>query len=78
MLFKTSSIFFFTSQTSAKRFPFFWPFIRVNRKKNRMAQGQVNREDEELISLTENKTSRTLFVLYYQPSQKSPNFLTGT
>jgi hypothetical protein len=28
----------------------------------------VNREDEELISLTENKTSRTLFVLYCQPS----------
>jgi len=33
-----------------------------------MAQGRVNREDEVLISLTENKTSRTLFVIYYQPS----------
>jgi hypothetical protein len=29
-------------------------------------------------SLTEIKTSRTLFVLYYQPSQKSPNLLAGT
>jgi hypothetical protein len=28
----------------------------------------VNREDEELISLTENRTSRALFVVYYQPS----------
>ena len=36
--------------------------------KSRMAQGRVNREDEQLISLMENKTSRTLFVLYYQPS----------
>jgi hypothetical protein len=26
-----------------------------------MAQGRVNREDEELISLTENKISRTLY-----------------
>jgi hypothetical protein len=68
MLFiKTSSIFFFTSWTSAKRFLFFWPFIRGNGK-SRVVQGQVNREDQQLISLTENKTSRTLFVVYYQPS----------
>jgi hypothetical protein len=29
-------------------------------------------------SLTENKTSRTLFFLYNQPPQKSPNLLAGT
>jgi len=33
-----------------------------------MAQGRVNREDEQLISLRENKTLRTLIVRYYQPS----------
>jgi len=31
--------------------------------KSRMVQGRVNWEDEELISLTENKTSRTLCCL---------------
>jgi hypothetical protein len=43
-----------------------------------MAQGLVNSEDKQLISLIENKNSRTLFVLYSQPSRKTPNFLTGT
>ena len=32
MLFKTSSVFLFTSLQSAKHFPFIWPFIRENRK----------------------------------------------
>jgi len=38
MLFKTSSVFFFTSRTSEKRFPFFWPFIRGNRRKSHGAR----------------------------------------
>ena len=33
---------------------------------------------QQLISITENKTSRTLFVLYYQPSKKPPIFLADT
>jgi len=47
MLFKTSSVFFFTSLTSAKRFPFIWPFMRGGTGKSRMAQGRANRKDEE-------------------------------
>jgi hypothetical protein len=38
MLFKISSVSFFTSWTSAKRFPFFWPFILGNRKKSHGAR----------------------------------------
>ena len=38
MLFKTSSVFFFTSLTSAKRFPFIWPSIRGNRQKSHGAR----------------------------------------
>jgi len=33
--------------------------------KRRLVQGRVKREDEQLISLRENKTSRALFVVYY-------------
>jgi hypothetical protein len=62
MLFKTFSIFFFTLLASAKRFPFIWPT-----PESYLKLLTAFKQFQQLISLTE-KTSRTLFVLYYQPS----------
>jgi len=73
MLFKTSNVFCFTSLTSAKRFPFIWPTLESYLKLR-----ATLKQFQQPNTLTENKTSRTLFVLYYQPSQKSLNFLADT
>jgi hypothetical protein len=67
MLFKTSSVFFLTLLTS-EIVSLSSGLSYEGTGKGRKAQGRVNREGEQLISLTENKISRKLFVLYYQPS----------